>query len=202
MQWGFQSILGSSEIEACHLTPPSSGRSKGRFAPFGPPLMSNVRSRRTQMPRITADPSLLSVQARGAVNTNTSKIGRAGPETARPIALPSLGVASPGPPVRWRSAHRLCCGSHLFKARLSCRAERQVPASCTLPSGASVASVSGLSCRPARFVRVRFAKHTARVHVLSGSTSLVPGAPAPNPSIERTCLKPLRAFSPTAHVKR
>ena len=27
---------------ACRLTPPSSGRSKGRFAPFGPPLMSNV----------------------------------------------------------------------------------------------------------------------------------------------------------------
>jgi len=25
------------------LTPPSSGRSKGRYAPFGPPLMSNVR---------------------------------------------------------------------------------------------------------------------------------------------------------------
>ena len=29
----------------CRLTPPSSGRSKGRFAPFGPPLMSNVRPR-------------------------------------------------------------------------------------------------------------------------------------------------------------
>ena len=27
----------------CRLTPPSSGRPKGRFAPFGPPLMSNVR---------------------------------------------------------------------------------------------------------------------------------------------------------------
>ena len=27
------------------LTPPSSGRPKGRFAPFGPPLMSNVRHR-------------------------------------------------------------------------------------------------------------------------------------------------------------
>ena len=27
----------------CGLTSPSSGRSKGRFAPFGPPLMSNVR---------------------------------------------------------------------------------------------------------------------------------------------------------------
>ena len=29
-----------------------------------------------------------------------------------------------------------------------------------------------------------------------------PNAPWPNPSIERTCLKPLRAFSPAAHVKR
>ena len=27
----------------CRLTPPSSGRPKGRFAPFAPPLMSNVR---------------------------------------------------------------------------------------------------------------------------------------------------------------
>ena len=29
----------------CRLTPPSSGRPKGRFAPFAPPLMSNVRPR-------------------------------------------------------------------------------------------------------------------------------------------------------------
>jgi len=41
---------GSSRTAVCfssavrgNLTPPSSGRSKGRFAPFGPPLMSNVR---------------------------------------------------------------------------------------------------------------------------------------------------------------
>ena len=33
------------KVEQCGLTPPSSGRSKGRFAPFGPPLMSNVRPR-------------------------------------------------------------------------------------------------------------------------------------------------------------
>ena len=31
-----------------HLTPPSSGRSKGRFAPFGTPLMSNVRPLNTR----------------------------------------------------------------------------------------------------------------------------------------------------------
>ena len=30
-------------IQGRRLTPPSSGRPKGRFAPFGPPLMSNVR---------------------------------------------------------------------------------------------------------------------------------------------------------------
>ena len=30
------------------LTPPSSGRPKGRFAPFAPPLMSNVRPRLSQ----------------------------------------------------------------------------------------------------------------------------------------------------------
>ena len=37
-----QSCLVS--ITARNLTPPSSGRPKGRFAPFAPPLMSNVRS--------------------------------------------------------------------------------------------------------------------------------------------------------------
>ena len=31
------------QCRQCRLTPPSSGRSKGRCAPFGPPLMSNVR---------------------------------------------------------------------------------------------------------------------------------------------------------------
>ena len=38
-----------TETPCCYptrrLTPPSSGRSKGRFAPFGPPLMSNVSQR-------------------------------------------------------------------------------------------------------------------------------------------------------------
>ena len=33
---------------ACGLTPPSSGRFKGRFASFGPPLMSNVGPQRSE----------------------------------------------------------------------------------------------------------------------------------------------------------
>ena len=40
LQWPSASLL---RIPACrHLTTPSSGRSKGRFAPFAPPLISNV----------------------------------------------------------------------------------------------------------------------------------------------------------------
>ena len=39
----------SPHTERRHLTPPSSGRAKGRFAPFGPPLMSNVRSLNTEV---------------------------------------------------------------------------------------------------------------------------------------------------------
>jgi hypothetical protein len=35
--------ISASRLFPCRLTSPSSGRSKGRFAPFGPPPMSNVR---------------------------------------------------------------------------------------------------------------------------------------------------------------
>jgi len=44
-------------LQACRLTPPSSGQPKGRFAPFGLPLMSNVRrldSGSTKVPRSPA----------------------------------------------------------------------------------------------------------------------------------------------------
>ena len=52
---------------------------------------------------------------------------------------------------------------------------------------------------------------TRRMHGSSGSVaatiwrmlpSSLPLAPWPNPSIERTCLKPLCVFSPAAHVER
>ena len=38
----FAAVL-EARAQECGLTPPSSGRRKGRFAPFAPPLMSNVR---------------------------------------------------------------------------------------------------------------------------------------------------------------
>ena len=56
--------------------------------------------------------------------------------------------------------------------------------------------------RPQELWALRRAGTLLSMHLLYGSTSIEPGAPAPNPSIERTCLKPLRAFSPAAHVER
>ena len=50
-----QSPLAPSVHPNRGLTLPSSGRSKGRFAPFGPPLMSNVRRHRT---RVVPQPAL------------------------------------------------------------------------------------------------------------------------------------------------
>src|SRR5436190_830596 len=38
----------AASMRCCGLTLPSRGRHKGRFAPFAPPLMSNVRPRRMQ----------------------------------------------------------------------------------------------------------------------------------------------------------
>ena len=35
--------IGRNKMQPRGLTSPSSGRPKGRFAPFDPPLMSNVR---------------------------------------------------------------------------------------------------------------------------------------------------------------
>ena len=40
-------VANTLRCSSRHLTPPSSGRPKGRFAPFGPPLMSNVRPHNT-----------------------------------------------------------------------------------------------------------------------------------------------------------
>ena len=103
--------LGASRCPS-GLTPPSSGRLKGRFAPFAPPLMSNVRSRQTRLPRSAADPSFVSVPASGAVGTNASKR----PYHSQGNWACRLAVAlasSPGPPVRWRSAHCRCSGRHL-----------------------------------------------------------------------------------------
>ena len=91
-----------------HLTPPSSGRSKGRSAPFGPPLMSNVRSR--LMRRHTR----CTGQSPSSFSTVLERHERQH-EAVQAHAFSSASIAErealPGPPVRWRSAHRRCSAS-------------------------------------------------------------------------------------------
>ena len=65
------------ERRARNLTLPSSGRSKGRFAPFGSPLMSNVRPHKTYRLRHSAEGLLLRVAARARTCTHDS--GRKSP---------------------------------------------------------------------------------------------------------------------------
>ena len=48
---------GRAQCRAWKLTPPSSGRRKGRCAPFAPPLMSNVRPHEARSPHRCRDRS-------------------------------------------------------------------------------------------------------------------------------------------------
>jgi hypothetical protein len=89
------------------LTLPSSGRRKGRFAPFAPPLMSNVRAHRTCRFAPTARPSyrhppsvagtaaLTLDPGRMAANRSSGRrlsliFGQL-PKTSRPVGWPPLG---------------------------------------------------------------------------------------------------------------
>ena len=120
-----------------HLTPPSSGRSKGRSAPFGPPLMSNVRFREVQIPLpvsqasgcrasqvearlgcssglsfvvITVEVTGKSIRSREAACSSVNRCGAARPSAGCSPVRSSDGCAvrvRAGLSVRWRSAHQL-----------------------------------------------------------------------------------------------
>ena len=77
-----------------------------------------------------------------------------------------------------------------------------MPATCIAPVKHRLYRSAAFMVKPQGLCALHHAGTLLRMHLLYGSTSIELGAPAPNHSIERTCLKPLRAFSPTAHVER
>ena len=83
------------------LTPPSSGRPKGRFAPFAPPLMSNVRPRKALALPLRSTPPASSHSAR--------------------LHL-SLAARSREGPARGVRACRACC--RCLRARIPVRTTR------------------------------------------------------------------------------
>ena len=98
---------------ACrHLTYRSSGRAKARCARVSPPLTSTLGPGKRRTLHAAADPSFVSVPASGAVGTNASK-GPCRSQGNRACRLAVALAASPGPPVRRRSAHCRCSGRHL-----------------------------------------------------------------------------------------
>ena len=161
--------------------------------------MSNVRSRQTRLPPLSIRASSQS-RLQALMGTNASKRPYRS-QGNRACSLAVALAASPGPPVRWRSAHCRCNGRHLSSHG---RPEApSVSAGNYMESSRAIGRIGcGLPGQAARLCALSSAGTLLSMHLLYGCASIGPGAPAPNPSIERTCLKPLRAFSPTAHVKR
>ena len=137
----------SVRSQRARLTLPSSGRAKGRFAPFGPPLMSNVRS-----PQCECTPGRTPLRA--SVHQFNSTGGReqcqqdsvAHSSAGSPRHTAKSGVRGPGPPVRWRSAHRRCYTLHCDSRRPPLFAQR---------SAGSVVRLSVLSYLAVFGVRAR-----------------------------------------------
>ena len=162
--------------------------------------MSNVRSRQTKNALCRCRSELrLSPRFRRCQNQRQQE--------AVPLSRQSSLVAS-----LCRSRHHL--GRPSVGGRLTAGAAGAIfQVTAVLKRGASVPEPAWLwrhrvyqsaAClaKPQGFCALRRVGTLLRMHPLYGSTSIEPGAPAPNHSIERTCLKPLRAFSPTAHVER
>ena len=125
--------------------------------------------------------------------------------------------ACPGPPVRWRSAHRRCCES-----QFSWHGRPEQPSvGDSRMHGAARQSLWSVSAhehmRIAELARPRTAKQTRAMEcpsffvavelqqfapVVSGAAAFKACLPAPNHSIERTSQRPLRALCAAAHVER
>jgi len=124
----------------------------------------------------------------------------------------------PGPPVRWRSAHRWCrssgCKSNAKSSgrgptcsRRRCACERRLS---SLFSGRCQQAIKQLRISPCieqtRAMKSVPSSATTGAEQLAATGTAIAlvhaNAPAPNPSIERTSQSPLRALCAAAHVKR
>ena len=203
------------------LTLPSSGRSKGRFAPFGPPLMSNVRPQNTSgSPRMHSSPQYRAGSRRSMHCLSREQRAHA-PEKHTHGARVECQRCH-GLPVRWRAAHRRLPTDERAKASPVPRPKlsaRKAPAqfmrngslrrtqgakasfsrrrsACLLARSSSTLSIMQSSAPGCSSERSK--SSVSRGTGLSRCTRRV----ASNPSIERTFQRPLRALWPAAHVER
>ena len=180
-----------------HLTTPSSGRSKGRCAPFGPPLMSNVRSRlmRRHTRGAGQSPSGFSaVLERHERQQETVQV-HAPSSASIANARRFLGHPSVGGRLIAGAARRSSQGSAVLHVRAS------VQVGCSVPAEGHIRSVGLRACRrqacAASISRANSRNEmpvfgsgcrakAVRFHGLRLS-SFQTCLPAPNLPVERTC---------------
>ena len=188
-----------------HLTLPSSGRSKGRFAPFGPPLMSNVRPHCVQsawhrLGQLAFVRTFFEHQSKALFLAAQFKLGQGRVAKGRnsSAALPSSPAASLSP-LSARAVRPSAARSPQFRRTHleQVTSLRQSPSSC-LRSWARFKHTERMQEQCIGSLRVALQSSATRS---IGRASSNPGA-ASNPSIERTFQRPLRALWPAAHVKR
>ena len=191
------------------LTPPSSGRPKGRFAPFAPPLMSNVRQhkggnmacdlRSGQPLSLLWQRSLPFVEAH--LNRHPGSLASACYESqleAASFLLPSSDPHIPG--VCWFPAAVRSTSSHEAGARAISASREKVRKEALLARAQVTFRAHFLgSYSGSGFTRALAARLEGRCQGRPLQAGL---RVSPNPSIERTFQRPLRALWPAAHVKR
>ena len=126
----------------CRLTPPSSGRPKGRFAPFAPPLMSNVRFREVRIPNWQSAGSSRFSQTnskRARLSVRSRLVGTAVEVKGGPVRPARWGCLS----VNRRG--RPSCGG-LLTFRLRPKAPRRRSGRAARPL--AVSSPVGFACKP------------------------------------------------------
>ena len=172
-------------LMSCGLTPPSSGRPKGRFAPFAPPLMSNVRRHETDLSSLRRSGNQLFGQAIfGAV------LAYQVPSLRRPIR----GVG--------------CSHAHTVRTEFSRRHDGRVLLAASpqlaTPLGAGTSTCRGTTCpcgcataQANRSVASKARVSSAHIRmawrhccVASCRSNRKPAnSVTPNPSFKRTCLR-------------
>ena len=176
-----------------NLTPSSSGRPKGRFAPFAPPLMSNVRPHE-RCSAARCRPAwlhawLVASVSRRALDSQYSSGGQAEFAHAHKQS--------------WLSFRVVAVSRFAELSALAAAHPRRVGGICPSPSARAGMELV-LRSRGANSTSVWDPRLVSR---LAGSATASNGATtisamAPNPSIERTSQRPLRALCAAAHVKR
>ena len=221
-------FTGPVKEKRARLTPPSSGRSKGRFAPFGSPLMSNVRPlalakksnaalsvhvgavmhgmhvRRCRLSVRAAECQAVegAPRRRAAPGNQLVKVAAGAATGCQSKRCASTRVASSarGGASQAHEHFRTSLPQVSHQPRPCAKAQRLRSSPATVGVGASAHArhASATHCHATTRRTLVASEHNGRVRGKSGAFI----RQEPNPSIERTSSSKLRLLPASAHVER